>query len=178
MRAGPPKIIETAVGLLLPPSAREHVLGDLRERYVDSRHYLADALSAVPGVVAGRLLRTTDFQLRAMEAGLLYLSFLVAAWAVLGARYVCLHAGFVRLLGPVALAFVALIVGDIYDGGRRRAPVVAAGLGVGCAAAVSRANAAFPGWILLWGGALGLALVSTLRMWFPPGGNRPRGEVL
>ncbi|MGO9259775.1 MAG: hypothetical protein ACLQU1_26200 [Bryobacteraceae bacterium] len=178
MRAGPPKIIESVMAWLLPPASREHVLGDLQERYAGLRSYLADAASAVPGAIAGRILRTTDWQVLAMEAGALYLSFLTAAWAVVGAAYLSQHGDFLRLLLPVALAVLALIVGDAYGGCAQRTPVVEAGLGVGCAVAVSKANAALPAWILFSGGALGVVLISTLRRWFPPGGNRPRGEVL
>ena len=178
MRAGPPKIIESMVSLLVPPASREHVLGDLQERYVGLRSYLSDALSAVPGAIAGRMLRIADCQVLAMEAGALYLSFLTAAWAAVGAAYLCQHGDFVRLLLPVALALLALVLGDTYGGAPRHSPVIEAGLGVGCAVAVSKANVALPAWILFSGGALGVVMISTLRMWFPPTGNRPRGEVL
>ncbi|HTX38358.1 MAG TPA: hypothetical protein VME43_25195 [Bryobacteraceae bacterium] len=178
MFAGPPKIIESVVALLVPPAAREHVLGDLRERYAGTRSYLSDAVSAVPGAIAGRMLRITDWQVLAMEAGALYLSFLTAAWATLGAAYLCQHGDFLRLLLPVALALAALVVSDVYDSGARRTPVLAAGLGVGCAVALTEGKLALPAWILCSGGALGVVLISTVRMWFPPGGNRPRGEVL
>ena len=177
MRAGPPKVIESVVGLLVPPASREHVLGDLRERYAGTRSYLSDAVSAVPGAIAGRLLRTTGWQLVALEACALYFSFLAAAWAALGAAYLRQHGEFLRLLVPVALALLALVVSDAYAGAQRTA-LVAAALGVGCAVAVAECHGALPAWILFSGGALGVVLISTLRMWFPPGGNRPRGEVL
>jgi hypothetical protein len=178
MSAGPPKVIESLVALLIPPASREHVLGDLRERFAGTRSYLADALSAVPGAIAGRMLRITDWQVLAMEAGALYLSFLSAAWAALGAAYLSQHGDFLRLLLPVALAMLALVVSDVYNGDARRMPILAAGFGIGCAAAVSQANVALPASILFSGGALGVVLISTMRIWFPPGGNRPRGEVL
>jgi hypothetical protein len=34
VEACPPKVIERVVQLLMPPASREHVLGDLSERYV------------------------------------------------------------------------------------------------------------------------------------------------
>ena len=176
MRAGPPKIIEAVVGLLVPPASREHVLGDLRERFQDTRSYLADAVSAVPGAIAGRVLRTTDWQVLAMEGCALYVSFLGAAWAGIGAADLCRHGDFLRLLLPVALGILALVAADVYGGGTRRAPGLAAALGVGCAAALPGRD--IPAGILCSGGALGVLLISTLRVWFPHGGNRPRGEVL
>jgi hypothetical protein len=44
MEAGPPKVIEAVVRTLVPPASREHVLGDLRERYVSPGRYVIDAL--------------------------------------------------------------------------------------------------------------------------------------
>ena len=178
MRAGPPKIIESLVGMLVPPASREHVLGDLQERYATTRSYLADALSAVPGAIAGRLLRTTDWQVLAMEAGALYLSFLTAAWAALGAAYLYRHGDFLRLLLPVAVAMLVLVLRDAYGSSPWRVPVLAPGLAVACAVSLWVSNAALPASILFSGGALGVVLISSLRMWFPPSGNRPRGEVL
>jgi hypothetical protein len=182
MRNGPPKVIESVVAMLLPPASREHVLGDLQERYAGTRSYLSDAASAVPGAIAGRLLRTFDWHVLAREAGALYLSFLTVAWAALGAAYLWQHGDFLRLLLPVAVAVAAFVVGAAYSGPAGHTPVVEAGLGVGCAVAVSKAgvaaNGTLPAWILFSGGALGVVLISTLRMWFPHRGNRPRGEVL
>jgi hypothetical protein len=178
MRAGPPKVIESLVALLVPPAAREHVLGDLRERFVNSRSYLSDAISAVPGAIAGRVLRITDWQVLVMEVSALYISFLTAAWVALGVPYLFEHGDFLRLLLPVVLAVLALTVGDVYDGRARRTPILPAVLGVASGVAFSQANVALPASILFSGGAVGVVLVSTLRMWFPPGGNRPRGEVL
>ena len=178
MRAGPPKVIESVVALLVPPAAREHVLGDLRERYAGTRSYLSDALSAVPGAIFGRLLRTLDGHVLAMEACALYLAFVTAGWAALGAADLYRQGQFLHLLLPVALALLALVVSDVYAGGAGQTPVVAAGLGAGCAVAVSRVNGVLPPAILCSGGVLALVLIWTLRMLFPPGGNRPRGEVL
>ena len=177
MRDGPSKVIEAVVALLVPPASREHVLGDLRERYAGTRSYLSDALSAVPGAIAGRLLRTTGWALVVLEACALYVSFLVAAWAALGPAWLHQHGEFLRLLLPVAPASLALVVGQAYVGAQRTA-FLATAFAVGCGVAVAQCNGALPGSILLSGGVLGAVLVSTLRMWFPPGGNRPRGEVL
>jgi hypothetical protein len=178
MRTGPPKVIESLIAMLVPPASREHVMGDLHERYSGVRSYLADACSAVPGAIAGQVMRTTDWQVLAMEAGALYFSFLAAGCAALGAQRMCEHGVFLRLLIPVALAMLALVWRDAYVPRARCGASLEAGLGVGCAVALSRANVALPGSILFSGGALGAVLIFSLRKLFPPGGNRPRGEVL
>jgi hypothetical protein len=56
----PPKVIERVVQLLMPPASGEHVLGDLSERYVSPRQYLADALRTLPFVVLSRVRRTSN----------------------------------------------------------------------------------------------------------------------
>ena len=56
----PPKVIERVVQLLMPPASREHVLGDLSERYVSPRQYLVDALRTLPFVVVSRVRRTSN----------------------------------------------------------------------------------------------------------------------
>ena len=178
MRDGPSKIIEAVVGLLVPPASREHVLGDLRERYAGTRSYLSDALSAVPGAIAGRLLRTTGWQLVALRAGALYLSFLVAAWAAFGAAWLRQHGEYLRLLLPAGLATLVLVVGELYAEARSAA-LLATAFAVGCGVVVAaECNGVLPAPILCSGGVLAAILISTLRVWFPPGGNRPRGEVL
>ena len=56
----PPKVIERVVQLLIPPASREHVLGDLSERYESTRQYLVDALRTLPFVVVSRVRRTSN----------------------------------------------------------------------------------------------------------------------
>src|SRR5271169_6684064 len=72
---GPPRSLETLVGLFIPPACREVVLGDLHERYISLPRYVADVLTTVPLVILSRIRRTTDFQVLLMEAFVLYLSF-------------------------------------------------------------------------------------------------------
>src|ERR1041384_7011861 len=59
METRPPALIEKLVRALIPPASREHVVGDLNERYVSPRQYLLDALRALPYLIASRLRRTT-----------------------------------------------------------------------------------------------------------------------
>lgn len=59
METRPPAVIERIVRVLVPPVAREHVMGDLSERYVSPSQYLADAFRTVPFVIASRVRRTS-----------------------------------------------------------------------------------------------------------------------
>src|SRR6185503_10675964 len=59
METRPPPLTEKLVRALIPPASREHVVGDLNERYVSPRQYLCDALRALPWLIASRLRRTT-----------------------------------------------------------------------------------------------------------------------
>jgi hypothetical protein len=60
METRPPVLIEAVVRLLLPPASREHVLGDLSERYTSPHRYVAEAVRTLPFVVASRIRRTTS----------------------------------------------------------------------------------------------------------------------
>jgi hypothetical protein len=72
METGPRPIVETLVGAFLPPVCREHVLGDLYERFTSPRQYFLDAIQAVPLVVVSQILRTSTIRLRAAEFGAVY----------------------------------------------------------------------------------------------------------
>ena len=63
MTSSPPAAIESVVGLFVPPLTREHVLGDLAERYTSPGQYLLDALRTVPAVVISQIRRTSFFLL-------------------------------------------------------------------------------------------------------------------
>lgn len=59
----PPAFVQAVVGLLLPPVAREHVLGDLAESATSTRQYLLTACRVVPRVVFSQIRRTSHFPL-------------------------------------------------------------------------------------------------------------------
>jgi len=44
METRPHALAEAAVRALVPPASREHVLGDLQERFTSTRQYVFDAL--------------------------------------------------------------------------------------------------------------------------------------
>jgi hypothetical protein len=63
MKSRPPATIESAVSMFVPPLTREHVLGDLAERYTSSGQYFLEALRTVPEVVVSQIRRTSFFAL-------------------------------------------------------------------------------------------------------------------
>jgi hypothetical protein len=75
LEARPPELIERAVGLLVPAPAREHVLGDLAERYESPGRYLAEALRTIPFVVGSQIRRTSNFAAWPIAAVLMLVGF-------------------------------------------------------------------------------------------------------
>ena len=64
----PPALVDAVIRLLIPPACREHVLGDLWERYTSPRQYVIDALRTLPFVICSQMRRTFD-PLRSGDAG-------------------------------------------------------------------------------------------------------------
>ena len=177
MKPLPPPSVEAAVGLLIPPACREEVLGDLHERYASLRQYILDVIRAVPFVILSRIRRTTDPAVLLMEALAVYLSFLIAAWYV-DRTLLSDPAGLWRLAIPVIVTLFALILRDAYATPGVLLPwecVLRPVLGAGCALSVSISQSAVPFWIVVWGSALSILLVSPLRLVFPPVALLPRG---
>lgn len=186
MEPGPPKVIEAIVGLLTPPACREHVLGDLHERYASPRQYIVDAVSTLPLVILSRIRRATDPQVLLMEAFALYVSFLVAARQLRSMSFLREEQGFLRLAIPTVMALVALMLADAYAHPGKRSllkPVLEATLGVAFATLSQAALLAtysdlvVPAWVMMSGCGLSVLLVAALRLLFPPGGHRPRGAT-
>lgn len=75
MSGGPPRWLELAVTPLVPPVAREEVLGDLWERYRSPWRYLADVARAVPWLATSQALRSTDPALFMLLGFILFASF-------------------------------------------------------------------------------------------------------
>lgn len=180
---GPSGIAEAVVWCLLPPAAREHVVGDLHERYVSPRQYFLDAASVVPCVILSRIRRTTDPAVLLMEALVLYLSFFAAAWYKGPAEFLSQQNGLVRLAIPTAVALLAFRLVDAYANPKRRwalKPVLQAALGMGFAFLSQATLVANRDWtvpfpIMLIGSAMGLLLISAIRMLFAAGDHRPTG---
>jgi hypothetical protein len=176
MKPAPPKAVETVVGILIPPSCREHVLGDLHERYQSPGQYLGDVLSTVSSVIVSQIRRTTDPQVFLMGACALYASFLGAAWISEGISFLNAQAGFVRLAIPVLTALFTLLLANAYitvETSARYAPILKPALAIAFAflsQAILRAvnpELSIPVPIMTFGGGVGVLLLATLGVLFP-----------
>jgi hypothetical protein len=178
--------MEAIVGFLIPPACREHVLGDLHERYSGRLQYALEAACTVPLVILSRIRRTTDPQVLLMEGFAIYGSFLVAAWWLQQVQFLEQQEGFLRLVIPTAVMLLALMLRDAYATGakgRPLQPIFEAALGVSfgflsqATLSIGNPDLTVPRWIMIYGALLSLLLVSTLRFSFPPDQNRPRGAT-
>jgi hypothetical protein len=75
MEARPPVLIDAAVRLLIPAQCREHVLGDLWERYASPGRYLADALTTLPFLLVSQARRNISMPVFQMQALILFAAF-------------------------------------------------------------------------------------------------------
>ena len=173
-QSGPPKAATVIIGFLIPPACREEVLGDLQERYTSHAQYIWDALSTVPLVIMSRVRRTADPLLVLMQAFVLYLSFVGAAWYH-DQTFLHEQSGLLRLGIPSAVALLGIILQEAYAMPGKRYPLKPLRgpiLGLGAA---SLAQAGIPLWIMLYGSALSLLLTTAVRLLFPPMGDHPLG---
>jgi hypothetical protein len=102
--AQPPANLEKLVRWLVPASSREHVVGDLNERYRSPGRYLVDALCVLPFVIASQVRRSSSLPRVVVRAFVLWYG------AFLGTRQ---ESWLVATL-PTVLATVALILRDAY----------------------------------------------------------------
>ena len=78
MNRQPPVFLERVVGRLIPPAAREHVLGDLSERYKSPVQYVIDAGRTVPFIVSSQLQRSGHSAAPVVQTEVLRVSMLLA----------------------------------------------------------------------------------------------------
>jgi hypothetical protein len=74
MKRQPAAFLERFVGRLLPRASREHVLGDLSERYTSPLRYITDAGRTVPFVLGSQLRRSGWSAVPGGEAAALHFS--------------------------------------------------------------------------------------------------------
>jgi hypothetical protein len=65
-------LLERMAEGLIPPAARDAVLGDLRESYADQRHYLWEVLKAAPFVIASQMMRHLNLPVLMLQAALIF----------------------------------------------------------------------------------------------------------
>jgi hypothetical protein len=102
MATRPPALIEAIAARLIPPDSREHVLGDLHERYTTPGRYARDVVSLAPRLVVRRVWRILK-----AEYGLYCAEFAgVVAFVASHQR--------ARLLIPSATIVLVLMLRDAY----------------------------------------------------------------
>lgn len=72
METRPHPLIERGIARLVPPLAREAVMGDLAERFRSQSQYLAEAFGILPHVIVGQIRRTTTLAVVGLEAVILF----------------------------------------------------------------------------------------------------------
>lgn len=174
----PPRIAEALATLLIPPACREEVLGDLQERCTSTRGYFKDVVIAVPCVIASRMRRITDPPVLLLQAMLVYLAFLGAAWIVNGTPP--FDRWEIWLLAiPAACVLAGSILADIYAEPGAPSPWRPVKGPVLGAALAFLSRSAFPNAvpfrIVLSGAAFSLILASTANLLIPPVIGRPQG---
>jgi hypothetical protein len=110
MEARPPALIEAVVGRLIPPAFREHVLGDLHERYTSPSSYLLDVARVVPLLIAGRLRTTFDGFVVLGELQIILLTF----YTVMSRAYRTSPLRAAACVVPACAVLVMLCVRDAY----------------------------------------------------------------
>jgi hypothetical protein len=121
MEARPPELIEKIVGILIPMACREHVLGDLYERYTSPGQYVLDALSVLPFLLASRIVRTFRLELLVAQASALYITF-AGASIVAGPSYLYDKGALFPLALVIADALLVLLLCDAYADPRDGSP--------------------------------------------------------
>ena len=174
MEARPSTLIQT-VSLFVPPACREHVTGDLCERYTSCGDFLRAAVATVPLVVWSQIRRTSGGPLVLSEAGALAFSLLSAAARFGDQSFSSDTTTWLRLGMPVAAALLATVIRDAYAGHRSRQPLAMAfdvvpavtiTLAFEAALATTGSRLALPGFITMWASGLSVVALSTVRLMF------------
>jgi hypothetical protein len=98
----PPVLIDAVVRMLIPPPCREHVVGDLWERYRSPLGYVLDAARTVPFVIVSQIRRTSRPGLVVLNAFVFFVAFGAAS------------GGLRRASVPVVAAVLGLVLRDAY----------------------------------------------------------------
>lgn len=98
----PPVLIETIVRLSIPACRREHVIGDLWERYRTPGSFLLDAIRTVPFIVVSQVRRTS------MIGSVLIHTFALVVGFAAGAGNIN------SAIAPVTAAVVGFVLRDAY----------------------------------------------------------------
>jgi hypothetical protein len=112
-------VLEQAVERLIPPAAREAVLGDLRESYAERGDYVREILKAAPYVIASQIVRHLNLPVLMLQGAMIFWFFngrmvaLALPLLVLREAYQPLTRPDPRVAmrGALVLSFASLLVG-------------------------------------------------------------------
>ena len=102
LEARPPALIDAVVRTLIPPASREHVMGDLWERYRSPLRFVLDAVKTMPFVIASRIRRTSTVGALVVQA------FVLCVGLAAGSG------GFVPAVAPLVVMLLTLVLRDAY----------------------------------------------------------------
>ena len=105
LEARPPVLINAVVRALIPPACREHVVGDLWERYRSPIQFVLDAARTVPFVMASQIRRTSTIGATIMQAFLMFVAFASSS------------GGLGPSVAPVVMGTMGLVLRDAYKTG-------------------------------------------------------------
>jgi hypothetical protein len=152
-KSGPPAPLSGLLRLLIPPPAREGVLGDLEERYRSPIQYASEGIQAMPYLIASRARRTSSVAIVGLQTFVLIACLGVTLPDLPGQTIPSWVQGGI----PAAAALLALALRAVYRG--EESPVksglldaiaaaVAMLLSQGVLAALVSAGQIGPGWLL------------------------------
>jgi hypothetical protein len=127
----PPALLEAIAAWMLPSAYREHVLGDLSERYQSPSKYILDALSTIPRLIISQVRRTWDGALIAIEACAVFMAF-ESTWRFAGLPLADDSGQLASLAFSVAAGLIGLILHGVYTNGRRRPHSISVSAGIIC----------------------------------------------
>src|SRR5215471_10415500 len=110
-KARPPAVMERVARLLIPPAAREEVVGDLWERYRSPLSYASEALSVMPFLVASQIRRNTNVPALAIAAFVFFV-FCFGGIAAIDAPTDVPR--WLRAAVPTVAALIGLVLRDAY----------------------------------------------------------------
>jgi hypothetical protein len=112
-------VLEQAAERLIPPAAREAVLGDLRESYARRGDYVREILKAAPYVIASQMMRHLNLPVLMLQGAMIFW-FFNGRMVVLALPLLMLREAYqpltrpdprVAMRGALVLSFVSLLVG-------------------------------------------------------------------
>lgn len=163
--------VETIIRILLPPTCREHVLGDLRESAAPRRPGMHDLMFTAPAVVWSQMRRSTPPMLLLAQGLAAYIAFAQFAFMPGGDR-----AALVTGLWPVLAALAVLVLIDTYRTAVEctwRRHIAMSAIAGACAGLAASVFMALPARMILLAATMAPIGIFTLRVALLTGERKP-----